>query len=109
MELSAIIVLDTLLDVCRPRIEPWKETILDAIGRCWVGLIDEERTTMQTNGSLDASPKDIKLRRKLKSQLQNLCVKLAEVCPSVVQDEFLRFINADRALFEDLLPKLPMH
>lgn len=42
MQLSAICVLGSLLDVCRPRIEPWKETILNAIGRCWVGLIDEE-------------------------------------------------------------------
>ncbi|KDR80514.1 hypothetical protein GALMADRAFT_240803 [Galerina marginata CBS 339.88] len=106
VEFSAITVLSTLLDVCGPRIELWKETILDAIGRCWVGLIDEENPAIQTNGDLDASPADVGLRRELKRQLQNLCTKLAELCPSVVKDEFPRFIHANKTLFEDLIPKL---
>ena len=43
MQLSALCVLGVLLEVCKPRMDAWKETILDAVGRCWVGLIDEER------------------------------------------------------------------
>lgn len=38
----ALDVLATLLDVCAPRISSWNETILDGIGRCWVGIVDDE-------------------------------------------------------------------
>ena len=50
MQLSALHVLGVLLEVCKPRINSWKETILDAIGRCWVGLIDEERKGIKPSG-----------------------------------------------------------
>jgi len=45
MQLSAIASLETLVDICSPRIGSWKETILDAIGRCWVNIIDERENT----------------------------------------------------------------
>ncbi|KAH9479561.1 hypothetical protein JR316_0008156 [Psilocybe cubensis] len=90
MQLSAIKVLYTLLDVCEPRIEPWKETILNAIGRCWVGLMDQERGAPNT---------------EVKKGLQMLCMKMAEICPSVTQNEFQKLLQADKELFEDLLPR----
>jgi hypothetical protein len=43
MQISALRVLGVLLEVCKPRMNSWKETILDAFGRCWVELVDEER------------------------------------------------------------------
>jgi len=90
--------LNTLLDVCRPRIESWKETILDAIGRCWVDLVDKETTAMQSNTSMRESEMTI----EIKMHLQKLCIKLAEICPSVVQEEYPRFLRSDKKLFEDL-------
>lgn len=42
MQHSAINVLCTISEVCTPRIPYWSETILDAVGRCWVAIIDEE-------------------------------------------------------------------
>ncbi|KAF8909392.1 hypothetical protein CPB84DRAFT_1766025 [Gymnopilus junonius] len=103
IQLSAIRVLDTLLDVGRPRVEFWKETILDAVGRCWVGLIDES-TSMQVNGTSRSSLEAFTLKGDVKEGLQSLCIRLAEVCPSVIENEFPRFIQADRALFEELIP-----
>jgi hypothetical protein len=50
MQLSALRVLGILFEVCKPRINAWKETILDGVGRCWVGLIDEERKGIKPSG-----------------------------------------------------------
>lgn len=51
MQLSALSAIDVILDVCTPRINFWKETILDAVGRCWVQLIDEEqKNSIPPNG-----------------------------------------------------------
>jgi hypothetical protein len=52
-QLAALDVLAALLGVCAPRINSWKETILDGIGRCWVGIIDDEakEQSVQSQGS----------------------------------------------------------
>ncbi|PPQ68581.1 hypothetical protein CVT25_005424 [Psilocybe cyanescens] len=117
MQLSAIRVLDTLLDVCKPRIEPWKETILNAIGRCWVGLIDEESSSTESGAVLATClvrirvthwitvPQNQRDTSEVKRGLQMLCVKLAKICPSAIQNEFPRFLQANKALFEGLLPR----
>lgn len=47
LQVSALKVLVSILGVSAPRINAWKETILDAIGRCWVDIVDEE--TKETN------------------------------------------------------------
>ncbi|KAF8202549.1 hypothetical protein BJ912DRAFT_445053 [Pholiota molesta] len=98
LQLSALRVLGTVLDVCIPRIPFWKEALLDAVGRCWVGLVDEERKGLMTC--------DIKLRNKVKRSLQDFCVQLAKTCPSVIQEEYPRFLKADRELFEDLFSEI---
>uniref|UniRef100_A0A8H7XS72 Uncharacterized protein n=1 Tax=Psilocybe cubensis TaxID=181762 RepID=A0A8H7XS72_PSICU len=135
MQLSAIKVLYTLLDVCEPRIEPWKETILNAIGRCWVGLMDQERGAPNTGPffsdapvvpALNQStvPRNESQSTEVKKGLQMLCMKMAEICPSVTQvlclvlcrfrlftsqrptqNEFQKLLQADKELFEDLLPR----
>ena len=43
MQLSALSAIEVILDVCASRVKSWKETLLDAVGRCWVQLIDEEQ------------------------------------------------------------------
>ncbi|KAF8963411.1 hypothetical protein BDZ97DRAFT_1919843 [Flammula alnicola] len=101
LQLSALRVIETLVEVCSPRINSWKETILDAIGRCWVDLIDRERS--DGNASFD----ELQMKAKVKKQLQAICVKLAEVCPSVVQEEFPRLLEADKDLFKDLFLGMP--
>ena len=107
MQLSALRTIEVILDVCTPRINFWKETILDAVGRCWVQLIDEEQENsippsgicrfsllsefgLVTLSSLFTEFGQ-RLRSNLKAQLQHICAKLAEVCPSVIQvkDSFL--------------------
>ncbi|KAF9485494.1 hypothetical protein BDN70DRAFT_927435 [Pholiota conissans] len=98
LQLSALRALETLLDVCKPRIPSWRETILDAVGRCWVGLIDEER-----KGS---SAGDINLRNEVKKSLQDFCVHLAQTCPSVTKDEYPRLLKADKDLFENLFSQV---
>ena len=99
MQLSALSTIEVILDVCTPRISFWKETILDAVGRCWVQLIDEEQeNSIAPNGicrfffefglvtlSFLFTEFGQRLRSNLKAQLQHLCVKLAEVCPSLIQ------------------------
>lgn len=50
LQVSALKVLVSILGVGSPRINAWKETILNAIGQCWVGVIDEE-TKERNEGS----------------------------------------------------------
>ncbi|KAF9557416.1 hypothetical protein CPC08DRAFT_819874 [Agrocybe pediades] len=99
MQTSAMFVLETLLDTCRPRIPPWKETILDAIGRCWVDLIDEGKKAPQVRAKVQQG------RREVKVGLQRLCAKLADVCPEILQEDMQRFMQADSLLFQDLFAR----
>jgi len=98
MQLSALSTLEVVLDVCAPRIKFWKGTVLDAVGRCWVQLIDEEEKNSMPPTAVEQRLKS----KKLKAQLQHLCVKLAEVCPSVRQEEYKRFMEVDQMLFKNL-------
>ncbi|PPQ70481.1 hypothetical protein CVT24_013288 [Panaeolus cyanescens] len=88
---SAINVLSTTIDVCAPRIPYWQETILDAVGRCWVAIVDEERE----NGGL---PEDA---LEIKEMLKQLCKQMAEKHPQV-KDDYRRLLEADVSLFQDL-------
>jgi len=40
MQLSSLRALHVLIDECSPRIPRWKGTILDAVAKCWVGIIE---------------------------------------------------------------------
>ncbi|KAF9530343.1 hypothetical protein CPB83DRAFT_850741 [Crepidotus variabilis] len=94
IQLSALKVIESLLDTCAPRIPAWKETILDAVGRCWAGIQDDVNRT---------NHQDLPL---LEVKLRSLCEKLAKVCPSVLQEEYPAFIAADERLFQSLLPDI---
>jgi hypothetical protein len=40
MQLFSLRALGVLIDECSPRMHRWKGKILDAIGKCWVGIAD---------------------------------------------------------------------
>jgi hypothetical protein len=40
MQFSSLRVLGVLIDECSPRMHRWKATILDAVAKCWVGIVD---------------------------------------------------------------------
>jgi hypothetical protein len=64
MQLSALSTIEVILDVCTPRINFWKETILDAVGRCWVQLIDEEqKNSIPPNGIFSVSSSEFGLSK----------------------------------------------
>jgi len=51
LQLSALRVFAIILETCGPRIDGWKDTILDAVGRCWVGIADAEMHGEKDNGA----------------------------------------------------------
>jgi len=104
-QLAALDVLATLLNVCAARMDSWKGTILDGIGRCWVGIIDDEAKE-RIEQSQDVEK--VKEREDVKKALRGFCVELAQVCPSVIKEEYPRFLEADSALFLGLLSEVPM-
>lgn len=101
LQLSALRILDVILDVCAARTTSWKETILDAVARCWIGIFDEETTTNEqrkgivfTNSvqawvlnkfEIADESETINERELVKIELQNLCAKLAQVCPTIIK------------------------
>jgi len=67
----------------------WKGTILEGIVKCWVTLADSRVNDAQAN--------------ELRGVLEDLCMKLAAACPSVVQEEYQRLLALDREMFDSLL------
>ncbi|KAJ7762837.1 hypothetical protein DFH07DRAFT_739057 [Mycena maculata] len=88
LQISSLRALSAVINACPERMTQWKGTILNAVGRCWVGIVDSKAT----------SPPD-----ELKQELKNVCHKLAVACPSVLQEEYPRFMAADAEIFKDLL------
>jgi len=84
LKLAALRTLAIIIRVCASRIGYWKGTILDAAARCWVH-------EMEKQGS-----------EEIKSGVREVCVGLQFVCPSVINDEFGRFLALD-PIFSDLL------
>lgn len=92
LQKHSLIALVTVINECSPRIGGWKGTILDGVGRCWVALQD-----------VDPSRNDDGACEELKELLRSTCKELANACPSVVQDEYKRFLAVNHAMFFDLL------
>ncbi|KAJ7938279.1 hypothetical protein B0H13DRAFT_2572038 [Mycena leptocephala] len=88
LQISSLRALSALINACPERMPYWKGTILNGVARCWVGTVD----------SLDPAPDD------LKRELKNVCRTLADACPSVLEEEYPRFLAADATIFEELLP-----
>lgn len=40
MQLSSLRALGALIQECAPRMQLWKGTIVSAVAKCWVGIID---------------------------------------------------------------------
>ncbi|KAJ7490315.1 hypothetical protein B0H11DRAFT_2156580 [Mycena galericulata] len=85
LQISSLRALSAVIDACPERMTRWKGTILNGVGRCWV----ENR----------------KAPDGLKQELKNVCRRLAVACPSVLQEEYPRFIATDAKIFQDLLPR----
>ncbi|KAF7433614.1 hypothetical protein PC9H_005575 [Pleurotus ostreatus] len=80
--------LGHVIDACAPRMHRWKGSIVDGIGRCWVATQDG-----------DATNTTVEL---LRSKLVDVCNKLAQACPSVIQ-EYQLLYAVEPALFTDLV------
>ncbi|KIJ70362.1 hypothetical protein HYDPIDRAFT_105071 [Hydnomerulius pinastri MD-312] len=100
LHLSALSSLTVLLETCAPRIGRWATTIVDALGRCWVGCTDVEGK----NG-LEAVGDEIYAGGLglLKRRLREMAVRLGEVCPSVVENEYVHLLAFDSVLFGGLV------
>ncbi|KAJ7224242.1 hypothetical protein GGX14DRAFT_649117 [Mycena pura] len=92
LQMSSLRALSAVIKACPERIPQWKGTIINGVARCWVGVIDSESTVDDDLNSGDG----------LKRELKNVSGQLAIVCPSVLQEEYPRFIAADAKIFKDL-------
>ena len=44
LQLSSLRALETVIQECSPRIQSWKGTIVEGVAKCWVALLEGERT-----------------------------------------------------------------
>ena len=44
LQLSSLRALETVMQECSPRIENYKGTIVEGVAKCWVALLEGERT-----------------------------------------------------------------
>ncbi|KAJ7895955.1 hypothetical protein B0H14DRAFT_2558408 [Mycena olivaceomarginata] len=95
LQLSSLRALGALVAACPDRIPAWKGTILNAVARCWVGVGVAESPDPE-DADADASTST------LKAALKTVSRALARACPSVLQDEYPRFVAADAEIFGDL-------
>jgi len=70
LQLSSLRTLETVVQECSPRIEDWKGTIVEGVAKCWVALLEGERT--------DESEFQV-----LTLRVRAVCTGLWEVAPSV--------------------------
>ncbi|KAJ7632712.1 hypothetical protein FB45DRAFT_1057745 [Roridomyces roridus] len=80
LQIASLRALCAVMHACPERMSHWKGTILNGVARCWVGSSDKE----------------------VKLELKNVCRGLAVACPSVLQEEYPRFIATDAEMFRDL-------
>ena len=78
LHLTALSSLSVLFRTCTPRIGGWSTTIVDAIGRCWVGCLDWE--SQRSNDPISKDSLCV-----LKEQLRETVVQLAGVYPGVIK------------------------
>ncbi|KAJ7783393.1 hypothetical protein B0H14DRAFT_3893827 [Mycena olivaceomarginata] len=86
LQLASLRALGALVAACPERIPAWKGTILNAVARCWVGAVESP------------DPEDASTST-LKAALKTVVRALARACPSVLQDEYPRFVAADAEIF----------
>ncbi|KIK79998.1 hypothetical protein PAXRUDRAFT_833799 [Paxillus rubicundulus Ve08.2h10] len=70
--------ISVLFCTCTPRIGRWATTLVDALGRCWVGCLDAEGQSGDKRVLKDSLC-------LLKERLRETAVQLAELYPNVVE------------------------
>ncbi|KAI0276156.1 hypothetical protein BGY98DRAFT_1090357 [Russula aff. rugulosa BPL654] len=88
LQLSSLRALETVIQECSPRIENWKGTIVEGVAKCWVVLLEGERTDEKSE--------------ELRLALRAVCARLWEIAPSV-RKEYIRLLELDATIFEDLI------
>ncbi|KAG8993761.1 hypothetical protein FRB93_001915 [Tulasnella sp. JGI-2019a] len=88
LQLSADCLI-IVIEVCKPRIYPWKGAILEGLLRAWV--------YSQTDGIRD--PDNTSFQQRLLS----LRSTLQTACPGLVDNEFRKALACDKCMFEELL------
>lgn len=78
LHVASLSSLSVLFRTCAPRIEGWSTTIVDALGRCWVGCLDIENQKRNDHVSKHSIC-------VLKKQLKETAIQLANVYPSVIK------------------------
>ncbi|KAI0299764.1 hypothetical protein B0F90DRAFT_1727127 [Multifurca ochricompacta] len=91
LQLSSLHALKIVIQVCAQRINNWKGTIVEGLGKCWVGLWDANKTDEESE--------------QLRQALRNVCVELWKVAPNV-RDEYTRLLALDSKIFEKLVGDL---
>jgi hypothetical protein len=106
MQLVSLRVLGFLIDECLPRMPRWKGTILDAVAKCWVGIIDLGVDDLGRHIECFPGVADWRFldSQKVKCALRDVCSQLATACPSVLQGENRGLLSLDPGVFSDLLP-----
>jgi hypothetical protein len=98
LKVSSLRALCTCIETCAPRMYLWKCNIIDAIGRAWASVMDIESDTPLADETGASS-----LVSEYKTLLQMTYIKLAEACPSIIQEEYQQLITFDSALFNGLV------
>jgi len=88
-KLLSLTTLRTIMQACAPRMHRWKEVVLEGVAKCWVVLTES-----------DVMPENEK--QALKNGLKETVKELTVVCPTVLADEYPRFMATDAELFSDL-------
>ncbi|KAF5361588.1 hypothetical protein D9757_011557 [Collybiopsis confluens] len=89
LQLCSLRALDVVIGECSYRMSLWKGTILEAIGRCWVDMVESP-----------SSAEDGSTRDELRKHLRSSCEALAKACPTVAEEEFRRLLSADQEMFQ---------
>jgi hypothetical protein len=82
LQLASLRALGALVAACPERIPAWKGTILNAVARCWVGVVE------------GPEPEDAASTSTLKAALKTVARALARACPSVLQVRSCLFVCA---------------
>lgn len=89
LQLSSLRALAVVIRTCTPRVHKWKGQILEGTLKCWVASVDKGNDDDPT--------------RTLQDAIKEVCDALVVACPSVIEVEYARLLQADRHMFEPLL------
>lgn len=102
MQLSALRALGVVIDICAGRMQHWRGTIAEGVGKCWVTIVESEVGKQAPKDSDIGAPplsnfprpvdiqngsarRSVRLRAGVQAALRDVCLRLAEACPTVVE------------------------